>query len=77
MAEAEEPPILPLAYLVTSDSSIVYELEDNETSIGRADSCDIVSYNTILRNWSFRNSFTRYVPTLPNSTSLLSLLSLF
>ena len=42
----EEPPSIPIAYLVTSDSSIVYELEDNETSIGRADSCDIVSYNS-------------------------------
>jgi hypothetical protein len=36
--------VAALAFLVTSDSSIVYELEDDETSIGRADSCDIVSY---------------------------------
>jgi len=38
---SESPP--PVAYLVTSDATIVYELEDIETVIGRAESCDIVS----------------------------------
>ena len=31
------------AYLVTSAADVVYELEDTETQLGRADSNDIVS----------------------------------
>ena len=42
MTDLQPPP--PLAYLVTSDASVLYELEDSETLIGRAESCDIVSY---------------------------------
>jgi hypothetical protein len=32
----------PLAFLVTNDLSVVYELEDSETQIGRGDVNDIV-----------------------------------
>lgn len=33
----------PMAYLVTNAADIVYELEDAETALGRAESNDIVS----------------------------------
>jgi hypothetical protein len=35
------------AYLVTSAADVVYELEDTETQLGRADSNDIVSSSAL------------------------------